>query len=241
MSSRKMFVCLFMVLTILWGFSSGYVLAQAQNKPKSSDTSSDETKSSVIVTATVPEVHPMPIVVPTVPDIQYGSKEEMRRAQDVQRRVQDEMRKAAQEMRKAAQKMKIEVRRPGGGFGYGQAFLPSTPGTGWSWDWQHSDDPEVQALREKEQKIEEEAQEIVEKYNETQDKEEQTKLKKQLQDKTVEQFDVRQQYRELEVKRLEKELARIRETIQKRNEKRDEIIKRRIGQLIREEEDDLEF
>jgi len=237
MSSRKMCVCLFMVLTILWGMSAGYVLAQES----SATTSQNEQKSSGTATTTVivPDVHPMPIGVPTPPSmsaqgvqVQYGSREEMRKAQE-------QMKKAAEEMKKLA-KMRIDIRGPGGGFGIGQGD-PFLPGTNWSWNWSHSEDPETKALREKEQKIEEETDKIVEQYNGTQDKEERAKLKKQLQDKTVEQFDVRQQYRELEVKRLEKELAQIRASIQKRNEKRDEIIKRRIGQLIHENEEDLEF
>jgi hypothetical protein len=100
--------------------------------------------------------------------------------------------------------------------------------------------PEATELRGKEDKIQADTDVLAQKYNGAQSKEERATLKKQLQDKLNEQFDIRQNYRDLQVKRLEKELAQIRESIQKRNENREQIIKRRIAQLLREE-DDLEF
>jgi hypothetical protein len=101
-------------------------------------------------------------------------------------------------------------------------------------------DPETRALNEQEQKIDQDVQRIVVQYKPAADKETRAKLKKQLEDLTSQQFDVRQQSRELEIKRLETELTRIRESIQKRTENRDQIIKRRVAQLVHEE-DDLEF
>ena len=77
-------------------------------------------------------------------------------------------------------------------------------------------------------------------YRSSTDKDARAKLKKQVEDLTSQEFDIRQQARELEVKRLESELAHIRESIQKRTENREQIIKRRVGQLVHEEED-LEF
>ena len=101
-------------------------------------------------------------------------------------------------------------------------------------------DPETRALEEKEQKIAEEVQKIADQYKSATDKEERAKLKKQLEELSGQQFDIRQQYRGLEVKHLETELARIRDSIQKRTENREQIIKRRVAQLVHEE-DDLEF
>jgi uncharacterized protein YukE len=103
------------------------------------------------------------------------------------------------------------------------------------------EDPETKALREKDQKFEEETQKIVDQYNSSKDKEERAKLKKKLEDVASQQFDVRQKYREAEVKRLEKELERIQDSIEKRADKREQIIKRRISQLIHEDEEGLEF
>lgn len=53
-------------------------------------------------------------------------------------------------------------------------------------------------------------------------------------------FDVRQQRRKLQLKRLEEELQRLRESIEGREQESDQIIDRRIGELIGEE-DDLSF
>ncbi len=103
------------------------------------------------------------------------------------------------------------------------------------------DDPEIKALWEKDHKFEEETQNVVKQYNSSKDKDTRAKLKKNLEEIASQQFDVRQQYRELEVKRLEKELDRIHDSIEKRSEKRDQIIKRRISELIHEDEEGLEF
>lgn len=130
-----------------------------------------------------------------------------------------------------------------GGRGIRQFFFDNRTGQpimGGSNPWEPSNDPEARALQEKEQNIEAEVQRIVEQYNSSPDKDERAKLKKRLEELSGEQFDIRQQYREMQVKRLETELARIRESIQKRNENREQIIKRHIAQLLNEE-DGLEF
>jgi hypothetical protein len=101
-------------------------------------------------------------------------------------------------------------------------------------------DPETRALEEKEQKLDEDVQKTADQYKSATDKEERAKLKKQLEELAGQQFDIRQQFRGLEVKHLENELARIRDSIQKRTENREQIIKRRVAQLVHEEED-LEF
>jgi hypothetical protein len=100
--------------------------------------------------------------------------------------------------------------------------------------------PEANELRERENNIKDEIQAVVEKYNDTQNKDERANLKKKLEELVNQQFEIRQKYREMQVDRLEKELARIRESIQKRNENRQQIIQRYIAQLLNEE-DDLAF
>jgi hypothetical protein len=101
-------------------------------------------------------------------------------------------------------------------------------------------DPESQDIYEKELKIEEEVNALVEQYRAEKDGDERTKLKQKLNDISSRQFDIRQQNRALEVKRLEKELVRIRESIQQRTENRVQIIKHRAAQLLHEE-DNLDF
>jgi hypothetical protein len=100
-------------------------------------------------------------------------------------------------------------------------------------------DPETQALAEKEDKLEQEVQGDVSQYKSA-DAATKATLKKHIAGIAGQQFDIRQQSRELEVKRLEAELARIRESIQKRNDNREQILKHHVAQLLHEE-DDLEF
>lgn len=64
-------------------------------------------------------------------------------------------------------------------------------------------------------------------------------LKKQLEELVEEHFGVRQQRRQLELKRLEQELDRLRTALQRRNEARQQIVKQRTGQLLGE--NDLDF
>ncbi len=100
--------------------------------------------------------------------------------------------------------------------------------------------PEAKALHEKEQNLVDEIGGIEKQYRSNKDKDARAELKKKVEELVSEQFNIRQEYRELQVKQLEKELARIRDTIQKRTESREQIIKRRIAQLLHEQ-DDLEF
>lgn len=152
------------------------------------------------------------------------------------RQLEDKLREANDDMRT----YQNELRRYQGYFG---AQIPQIPSAGRSVTrgrTQISDDPEARALNEKEQKILDDVKQIVEQYRASKDQDERANLKKKLAEATAQQFDIRQQYRELEVKRLEKELARIRESIQQRTDNREQIIKRRVAQLLHEEED-LEF
>ena len=57
------------------------------------------------------------------------------------------------------------------------------------------------------------------------------KLKTQLTDLVNKHFDVRQQRRELQLKRMEDELARLRDAIKQRNEVRESLVKERLLEL----------
>ena len=100
-------------------------------------------------------------------------------------------------------------------------------------------DPETKELRDKEQECTDKIGKIIEHYNSTPAASpgDRAAIKIELEKAVGEQFDIRQEYRELQIKQLEKELARVRETIQKRNENREQIIKRHIAQLLHEQED----
>ena len=58
-----------------------------------------------------------------------------------------------------------------------------------------------------------------------------------LEDVVLQQFEVRQQRRQLELERLESQLRRLREAIDKRSSSRETLIKQRIEQLVGEESD----
>ena len=53
------------------------------------------------------------------------------------------------------------------------------------------------------------------------------------------QFEVRQQRRSLELKRLEEEIKRLREALDRRKESRASLVNKRIAQLIGEDEDNF--
>jgi hypothetical protein len=103
-------------------------------------------------------------------------------------------------------------------------------------------DPEAKELRDKEQNCTDNVNTLVERYNAIPATApgDRAAIKTELEKAVGEQFAIRQEYRELQIKQLEKELARVRETIQKRNENREQIIKRHISQLLHEQ-DDTEF
>lgn len=65
-------------------------------------------------------------------------------------------------------------------------------------------------------------------------------LREKLVNTVREQFELRQRRRVLELERLEAELKRLREAIDRRAEARDAIINKRVNQLVGES-DELEF
>ena len=83
-------------------------------------------------------------------------------------------------------------------------------------------DPEAKGLRDKEKECMDKIEKIVDHYNSTPATPpgDRAAIKIEMEKAVGEQFDIRQKYRELQIKQLEKELARIRESIQKRNDNR---------------------
>jgi septum formation topological specificity factor MinE len=60
-------------------------------------------------------------------------------------------------------------------------------------------------------------------------------LKTELSEVISKHFDVRQQKRELQIKRMEESLEKLRETVKKRADAREEIVKKRLGELVGEQ------
>ena len=71
-------------------------------------------------------------------------------------------------------------------------------------------------------------------------KEDREKIKTEITEAVTKHFDVRQKRRELQIKRMEDELKKLREAMTKRSESKDQIIKRRLADLVGNE-DDLGF
>ena len=100
-------------------------------------------------------------------------------------------------------------------------------------------DPEMFKLHVKDRGLEQQTLQLAEQYRRT-PAEERAEIAKQL-DKVVNQhFEVRQERRLLELKRMETEIDRLRKTIERRKEARDTIIKKRMAELTGER-NELEF
>ena len=101
------------------------------------------------------------------------------------------------------------------------------------------DDPEMFELHMKDRGLEQQSLQIAEQYRRT-PADARAEIGEQL-DKVVNQhFEVRQERRLLELKRMEAEIDRLRKTIERRKEARDTIIQKRFSELTGER-NELEF
>lgn len=76
--------------------------------------------------------------------------------------------------------------------------------------------------------------ELVEKYKDAETDKEKEKIKTELSRVVSEQFDLREEVRGARIKRLEEKITRLKEELAERKKNRDEIIERRIDELIDE-------
>jgi hypothetical protein len=113
-----------------------------------------------------------------------------------------------------------EPRRPGGPMGMG----PLPP------ELKH--DPEMQELIQKDRQLERESHELSMQYRRA-STQRRDSIKKEVEELASKQFDVRQQRRSLELKRLEEELQHVREAVARREKARKELIDRRVSELLR--------
>ena len=102
-----------------------------------------------------------------------------------------------------------------------------------------SEDPEMRRLLDEDAQLDRAAQELAQQIR-LAGGEERDALKKELESALNKHFEVRQQRRELQLKRLDEELKRLRKAIDERNDSRKEIIDKRLSELIGEPRD-LEF
>lgn len=132
---------------------------------------------------------------------------------------------------------------PGMGGGMGMGPMPGMGGFGGGrpgMNMMQQNDPEMFELHEQDGNLERRTAELCEQLRRLADDNEKAEVKKQLEEVVGRHFDVRQERRKLELKRLETELKRLNEAIEKRQAARDDIIKRRI-MLLTGQNDPMEF
>jgi hypothetical protein len=95
------------------------------------------------------------------------------------------------------------------------------------------DDPEMRDLHRKDSEMERQTMQLVAKYRSA-GSEERAKLKQEVTDLVAKHFDVRQERRKLQLKRMKEELERLSDAITKRDDSSDSIVKNRIAELIGE-------
>lgn len=100
-------------------------------------------------------------------------------------------------------------------------------------------DPEMYELEKKDLDLERQTLELSQQLRRT-PRDQRDALKKQLQDAVLNHFEARQARRELQLKRLESELERMRESMKKRTDLKDQIIGRRVSELVGEQ-NELDF
>jgi hypothetical protein len=124
-----------------------------------------------------------------------------------------------------------------GGFGGGMSgmgsFGPYLPGG------EGADDPEMRALMKQDADMDKESRDLAAKIREARG-EDREKLKAELSKIVTEHFNVRQKRRVHQIQRMEGELKRLHETVEKRNKARDTIIDNHVKELIGDPRD-LDF
>jgi hypothetical protein len=98
-------------------------------------------------------------------------------------------------------------------------------------------DPEMARFHEADRALEMKTAELVEQLRRSEGPDRREALRETLTKVVGEHFELRQQRRELEVKRLEAQLERLRQSVRQRAEAREQIVQRRLGELLGERDD----
>jgi hypothetical protein len=112
---------------------------------------------------------------------------------------------------------------PGGMPGFGLEFLKET-------------DPEMYKVLKEDRDLEDQCRKLAMQYRRA-PSDQRAKIKQQVEELVSKHFDVRQQRRSLELKHLESELQRLRETIDRRAKARKELVEKRVSDLIGKEDE----
>jgi hypothetical protein len=97
-------------------------------------------------------------------------------------------------------------------------------------------DPEMFELEESDRRLDHESHELAEHYRHAPEGPAREEIRGKLQEVVARHFKVRQERRELEVKRLQTQLERLREALERRSKDSGAIIDHRISQLLGEED-----
>lgn len=95
-------------------------------------------------------------------------------------------------------------------------------------------DPAIVKAKQLEAKIQRQARELVAKYASTDDADARAEVKKGLNSLLKEQFELQKEVREVELSRLEEKVKKLRDLLDKRSAQKDEIVERRVEQLLLE-------
>jgi hypothetical protein len=100
-----------------------------------------------------------------------------------------------------------------------------------NWESLQQNDPEMYKLLKEDADLDRQERELAMQYRQAPTAQ-RDKIKKQIQGLVDKHFDVRQQRRLLELKRLEDELKRLRDSAERRTKARKELVERRVGELL---------
>jgi hypothetical protein len=113
--------------------------------------------------------------------------------------------------------------------------MPGMPGMR-GFEQLRESDPEMAKLAEADMDLERQTQEVSDQFHRAPNADAREKLKKELMELVDKHFEVRQERRELEIKRLEEQLERLRTSLKKRMDDRKVLVQQRIARLLGDEE-----
>lgn len=117
----------------------------------------------------------------------------------------------------------------GPGMGMGPGMNPNCPVGGMG--GMRANDPEMLELFQKDGQLDRDAHHLAAQYQQAAG-EKREKIQKELEELVNKQFDVRQQRRNLELKRLEDQLQRLRDAVSRREKVRKELVEKRVAELL---------
>jgi hypothetical protein len=112
------------------------------------------------------------------------------------------------------------------------------PGRGPFQDWAslEKNDPDMFKLIKQKMALERQTRDLADSYRQASTAKRES-IKKEVEKLVDQQFEVRQQIRQMDLKRFEEELQRLRDAIERRNKARKEIVEKRVTELLGPDED----